>query len=274
MKKKYSKIILFVCSLCLVVFAAACGKEATGEAANPKDKPLRVGTDAVTPPFVFMDKGKIDGFDVDLIGAILDEAGYDYQVENVGWDPLFALVENGEVDIGMTSITITEDRQQTYDFGDPYFESKLMILAKEGTDIKNAIDLKGKKIGVQNATTGQIAIEKIVGKNDSTVMKYETLGVAFMALKNGDIEAVITDNAVANEYVKNNPNDNFVAISDDVNFEPEYYGVLFKKGNAFADEFNVALKKVIDDGTYTKIYEQWFDVTPDVEVIRALSTIE
>ncbi len=274
MKRKYSRIILFVCSLCLVIFTAACGKEASGDTINPEDKPLRVGTDAVTPPFVFMDKGKIKGFDVDLIGAILDEAGYKYEVENVGWDPLFALVENGEVDIGMTSITINDDRKQTYDFGDPYFESKLMILAKEGTDIKNAIDLKGKKVGVQNATTGQSAIEKIVGKNDSSIMKYETLGVAFMALKNGDIEAVITDNAVANEYVKNNPNDKFVAISDDVNFESEYYGVLFKKGNKFVGDFNVALKAVIDNGTYAEIYEQWFDVSPDLEVIRALSTIE
>lgn len=271
MNRKFTRLALLTFSLCLMMFATACGKVTSGE---EKDKQLRVGTDAVTPPFVYMDKGQIVGFDVDLIQAILDEAGYTSKVENVGWDPLFALVDNGEVDIGMTSITITEDRQQTYDFADPYFESKLMILAKEGTDIKNAIDLKGRKIGVQNATTGQIAIEKIVGKNNPSILKYETLGVAFMALKNGDIEAVITDNTVANEYVKNNPNDKFVAIADEENFEPEYYGIMFKKGNEFVAEFNHALKTVIENGTYAEIYEQWFAVSPDVEIIKSLSTVE
>lgn len=269
------KIIAFlVLAISLVIFVSACGKQSAGTTSGNQDKELLVGTDAVTPPFVFMDKGEIVGFDVDLIRAILDEAGHKSKVENVGWDPLFTLAKEGQVDIGMTSITITEERKQTYDFADPYFESKLMILAKEGTDIKNAMDLKGKKVGVQNATTGQIALEKIVGKNNPDIFKYETLGVAFMALKNGDIEAVITDNTVANEYVKNNPNDKFAAISDDVNFDPEYYGVLFKKGNEFIGEFNEALKTVIDNGTYTEIYEKWFGVSPDLEVIKSLSTVE
>lgn len=261
-------------TLCLLVFISACGKQTSGQAENGGKKTLFVGTDAVTPPFVYMDKGELVGFDVDLIKAILDEAGYGYKIENVGWDPLFTLVENGEADIGMTSITITEDRKQSYDFADPYFESKLMILAKEGTDIKSAIDLKGKKVGVQNATTGQIALEKIVGANNSSIMKYETLGVAFMALKNGDIEAVVTDNTVANEYIKNNPNDKFVAISDDENFEPEYYGILLKKGSSLGGELNRALKTVIDNGKYTEIYEQWFGVSPDLDIIKAQSSVK
>ncbi|MEH7345719.1 basic amino acid ABC transporter substrate-binding protein [Bacillus sp. JJ1532] len=270
--KKHHQLVLCLLTICIVIFTAACGKNSTENTNASGEKELLVGTDAVTPPFVYMDKGKIVGYDVDLISAILDEAGYKYKIDNVGWDPLFALVENGEVDIGITSITITDDRKQTYDFADPYFESKLMILAKEGTDIKNAIDLKGRKVGVQNATTGQIALEKIVGENNSNILKYETLGVAFMALKNGDIEAVITDNTVANEYVKNNPNDKFVAIPDDENFEPEYYGILFKKGNSLSGEINKALKTIIDNGTYTEIYEKWFGVSPDLEVIKALST--
>lgn len=274
MNRKLQQMTLFLLAICFIIFTAACGKENSESTNAPSEKVLLVGTDAVTPPFVYMDKGKIVGFDVDLISAILDEAGYKYKVDNVGWDPLFALVENGEVDIGITSITITDDRKQTYDFADPYFESKLMILAKEGTDIKNALNLKGKKVGVQNATTGQIALEKIVGENNPNILKYETLGVAFMALKNGDVEAVITDNTVANEYVKNNPNDKFVAISDDANFEPEYYGILFKKGNSMSGEINKALKTVIDNGTYTKIYEKWFGASPDLEIIKALSTTE
>lgn len=270
------KMILFILVISLIIFTAACGNEPSQNvnASVEGEKVLLVGTDAVTPPFVYLDKGEIIGFDVELIGAILDEAGYKYKVENVGWDPLFALVENGEVDIGITSITITDDRKQTYDFADPYFESKLMILAKEGTDIKNALDLKDKKVGVQNATTGQIALEKIVGENNPSILKYETLGVAFMALKNGDIEAVITDNTVANEYVKNNPNDKFVAIADDENFEPEYYGILFKKGNSLSSDINNALKTVIDNGTYSKIYEKWFGASPDIDKIKALSTAE
>src|SRR5690606_3350028 len=120
-----------------------------------------VGTEATFAPFEFMEKGEVTGFDVDLLNAVAEEAGYEVKIDNTGWDAMFAGLQSKQLDIGMAGVTITDERVESYDFSDPYFESKTMIAFKEGkVDIKTAKDLKGKKLGVQNGTTGQFAAEK------------------------------------------------------------------------------------------------------------------
>lgn len=131
-----------------------------------------------------------------------------------------------------SGITINDKRKQTYDFSiPPYFESTYMIMVKENSPIKNALDLKGKTIGVQNGTTGQAAVEKLLGKENKNIKKFENTVVAIMDLFNGGVEAVVTDNAVASEYVKNNPDKKIKTIADPEHFESEFYGLMFPKGS-------------------------------------------
>jgi polar amino acid transport system substrate-binding protein len=141
-----------------------------------------------------------------------------------------------------------------------------MIVFKEGTDIKSAEDLKGKKIGVQNGTTGQLAAEKVVGANNN-ISKYENTAVAFMALENNDVEVVVTDNVVASEYTKNNPNSKVKAIEDKDSFESEFYGLMFPKDSKLKAEFDEAIKAVIESGKYAEIYEKWFGKEPSVDTL-------
>jgi glutamine transport system substrate-binding protein len=267
------KTLSFLLVIMSVMVLAACGTATTGSEATETEtgsetvEKLLVGTDAAFAPFEYMDKGEIVGFDVDFLAAVMKEAGYEYELNNIGWDPLFASVQGKEVDLAISGITINEDRKQTYDFSVPYFKSTHMIVFKEGGDIESANDLEGKRIGVQNGTTGQSAAEKIVGANNSSISKYENTAVAFMALANGDVEAVVTDNVVANEYVKNNPDAKVEAIEDLENFESEYYGLMFPKGSELKPKFDEAVKTVIENGTYTEIYKKWFGKEPNVDVL-------
>lgn len=273
MKRKsfFAMAIILVIAL---LSACGTGDEGSGDNQNAdsgngdqKEK-LIIGTDAAFAPFEYLDKGKIVGFDVDFIDAVMAEAGYDYEIKNVGWDPLFPSVENGDVDFGLSAISITGERLESYDFSVPYFESRLLIMVPEGSDVQSATDLEGLLVGVQNGTTGQVAIEKVLGENNPNIKKYETTAVAIMAMKNGDVDAVVTDNTVAEEYVKNNPNDNFVTIGDPENFAPEYYGLMFKKGSELKAELDEAITKVLDSGKYEEIYQEWFGYEPDVEVLK------
>lgn len=118
-----------------------------------------------------------------------------------------------------------------------------MILVKEGSSIKSAKDLQGKVVGVQNGTTGQEAVEKILGKENKNIKKFEDTVVAIMDLLNGGVEAVVTDNAVANEYIKNNPDAKIVAFEDPDHFESEFYGFMFPKGSELKQKVDEALKK-------------------------------
>jgi glutamine transport system substrate-binding protein len=195
----------------------------------------------------------------------MKEAGIEYELKNVGWDPLFAALQSKEIDMAISGITINDKRKQTYDFSIPYFEATQMIMVKENSPIKNALDLKGKTIGVQNATTGQEAVEKLLGKGNKNIKKFETTVVAIMELLNGGVDAVVTDNAVANEYVKNNPDKKIKVIPDSKHFASEFYGMMFPKGSDLKAKVDEALKKVIESGKYAEIYKKWFGTEPNLD---------
>ncbi|WP_078551451.1 basic amino acid ABC transporter substrate-binding protein [Bacillus alkalicellulosilyticus] len=271
MKKLFSGIV----ALSLLALAACGSADTQGSGGNEsseaeESKKIVIGTDAAFAPFEFLDKGEIVGFDVDLISAVLEEVGLDFEINNVGWDPIPIMLNNNEIDIAVSAMTITEDRLESFDFSNPYFESTHMMVFKEGTNITNANDLVGLKIGVQTATTGQTAAEKIVGENDSSISKYENTAVAFMALQNGDVDVVVTDNVVAFEYVQNNPEQEVIALDDTTNFDAEYYGFMFKKDNDLKAQVNAGLKTVIENGTYSEIYEKWFGEQPNVDLLLEL----
>lgn len=255
MKRKFKMGLIGLSAAFLVACSSGSG-----------DK-LTVGTDAAYAPFESLDGDKIVGFDVDLLDAVMKEAGLDYELKNKGWDPLFIALQNEEVDAGISAITINDDRKKSYDFSSPYFESINMILAKEGTSIKSAKDLEGMKVSVQNGTTGQAALEKMFGKSEN-IKKYENNVLAIQALLNGEVEAVVADNAVVQEYEKNNPDKKLVTISDKENFESEFYGIIFPKDGEHQEEINKAMKKIIDDGKYTEIYKKWFGEEPNVDVLK------
>ncbi|HEY4553239.1 MAG TPA: basic amino acid ABC transporter substrate-binding protein [Bacillaceae bacterium] len=265
---KKSFLALAIGSLLLL---AACGtsdkSSGSGEGSEEK-KVLNVGTEATFAPFEFMDKGKVSGFDVDLLTAAAEEAGYEVKIENTGWDAMLAGLQGKQLDIGASGITITPERLKTYDFSVPYFESTSMIAFKEGTDIKTAEDLKGKKIGVQNGTTGQFAAEAVVGQNAKDISKYETAALMFQALQSDNVDAVVTDIAVALEFVKNNPNSKIKTVSDE-QFEPEYYGFAFPKGSELKADFDKALNTLFENGKYEELYKKWFNgEKPDLESLK------
>jgi glutamine transport system substrate-binding protein len=261
------KSFIFGMIIMLLLALVGCGTSSeTNSAANGEaNKKVIVATDASFAPFEYMDKGTIVGFDVDLLDAVMEEAGIEYELKNIGWDPLFAAVQGKEADMAVSAITINEKRKQTYDFSVPYFESTHMILVKEGSLIKNALDLKDKVVGVQNGTTGQAAVEKILGAENKNIKKFENSVVAIMDLLNGGVEAVVTDNAVVNEYIKNNPDQKLVGLEDPENFESEFYGFMFPKGSELKSKVDEALKKVIESGKYEEIYEKWFGSKPNVD---------
>lgn len=263
---KKVKLVSTVLMVAFLLILSACGTSKTG--GDGEKKTLRVVTDAAYAPFEYQDKGEIVGFDVDFINAVAKEAGYNVKVENVGWDPLFVEVKGKTADFGLSAITINDERKQTYDFSVPYFLSKNEILVPKNSDIKSAADLKGKVIAVQNGTTGQEAVEVLIGKKSDKLKKFENINLAIMELKSGGADAVVADNTVVEQYVKNNPNENFAVIEDDAVFEKEFYGLLFPKGSKLKAEFDKAVKKVIDNGTYAKIYKQWFKIDPDTKLLK------
>ena len=166
--------------LSLVVLAVAgCGGDKP--AVKEEKKVLKVATSPDFSPFEFMDeKGKIVGFDIDLMNAIGAKMGREVKVENISWDGLIPALQAGNVDVVIAGMSITPEREKAVLFSSVYYDSGIGILVKSGSGFKGIEDLKGKKIAVQMGTISQDIAEKIEG---ATVQKLSVSTDTFLELK-------------------------------------------------------------------------------------------
>jgi len=225
------------------------------EASTEMPSKVVVGTNAEYPPFEFVDdNGEIQGFDIDLMNAIAKAAGFEPEFVNTRWDGIFVALASGEFDAVISAATITDERKQTVDFSDPYFNAGQVLAVKRGSDIKSVDDLAGKKVGVQLGTTGDIWASD---NTDAEVVRYDEITLAMQALANGDVDAVINDAPTTADMIKANPEWNIEIV--DGPFTEEYYGIAVRKdAPAVLEAINKGLAAVKESGEYDEIYNKWF----------------
>ncbi|AYC28544.1 basic amino acid ABC transporter substrate-binding protein [Paenisporosarcina cavernae] len=253
MKKSKKLFLVGALFTSVSLLLSGCG-EGDSDGASGDGEKYVVATDATYAPMEYMDdSGKIVGIDIDIVDAIAEEAGIEIEYKNYGWEPLFSAVQNGEVDFAVSSITITDERKETFDFSDPYYFANQLILVPEDSDVKSFDDLKDKKVSVQINTTGHEAVKDLLGNTSSSIVATETMPLAISEMINGNADAAVGDNAVINEYKKNNPDVKLKVIEDD-SFEKEYYGLMMKKGNdELAEKLNEAIQSLKDSGKLEEI---------------------
>jgi len=257
------------------IVLAACSKQepppppapvASAPASAPAPAPAKVyvvGTDAAYAPFESQnEKGEIVGFDVDVVTAAAKKAGIEVKFVNTPWEGIFNALGQGDRDMVASAVTITDERKQTMDFSDPYFDAQQLIAVKENSKVTKFADLKKLKIGVQTGTTGEEAVAKLVGKTNPNIKRFESTPLALKELESGGVDAVVADNGVVIHYVANNPGGKFKTVSDK-DFVPEKYGIALKKGNTeLQAKLNKGLADIKADGTYDQIYAKYFGAAP------------
>jgi polar amino acid transport system substrate-binding protein len=258
--KKNWKTALLVGTMMVSLVAAGCGSKetatTTGSGDASADKVYVVGTDASYAPFESMTGDKIEGFDIDVLNAVADAGGFKIKYENTPWDGIFLALNNGERDIVASAVTITDERKANFDFSEPYFEATQMIAFKKGADIKSLADLKGKKVAVQNATTGDEVVAKMEAELKE-LKRFESMPLALLELQNGGADAAVGDNGVVLEYVKNNKDAGFETVVD-TSFAKENYGFVVKKGNKeLVDKINAGIKKIKESGKLDEINKKY-----------------
>src|SRR5258706_11855946 len=237
---------------------AACSKQEPVPAAAAT-KVYVVGTDAAYAPFESQnERGEIVGFDIDVVSAIAKNAGIEVKFVNTPWEGIFNALNQGDRDLLVSAITITDARKQTMDFSAPYFDARQLIAVKADSKVTRFEDLKPLKVGVQTGTTGDEAISKLQGKNSPNVKRFESTPLALTELAAGGVDAVVADNGVVIHYVANNAGSQFKTVSDPT-FAPEQYGLAVKKGNAdLLAKLNKGIADIKSDGTYDAIYKKYF----------------
>lgn len=232
---------------------------ATGKFTTVEPGKLHMSTNAAFPPYeMIKDDGTFEGIDVEVAQAIADKLGLELVVDDMGFDAALLAAQNGQSDMVMAGVTVNADREKVMDFSDSYATGVQVIIVKEDSPIQSVDDLaNAQMIGTQKSTTGYLYCSDTPengGYGEDHVTGYESGALAIQALLNGQVDAVVIDNAPAQEFVAANPGLKIL----DTEYVTEDYAIGFAKGNtALRDAVNNALKELIADGTVQSIIDKY-----------------
>ena len=240
------------------VASSAASSEAASSAAaeltTVEAGKLTMATNATFPPYeMTTDAGEFEGIDVDTAKAIAEKLGLELQIDDMDFDAALLSVQQGKADIVMAGVTVTDERKAVMDFSDSYATGIQSIIVPNDSDIASPDDLSGKKIGTQRGTTGYIYCSDDFG--DENVVAYDDGLTAVQALNNGQVDAVVIDNAPAQEFVAANPGLKVL----DTSYAEEDYAIGVAKGSALEDAVNKALEELKADGTLQAIVDKYIN---------------
>ena len=233
---------------------AAAGEFTTVEAGK-----LHMSTNAAFPPYeMIKEDGTFEGIDVEVAGAIAEKLGLELVVDDMGFDAALLAAQNGQSDMVMAGVTVTDERLEVMDFSDSYATGVQVVIVKEDSPIQTVDDLaNADMIGTQVATTGYIYCSDTPengGYGEDHVTAYESGALAVQALVNGQVDAVVIDNEPAKAFVEQNEGLKIL----DTEFAVEEYAIGVQKGNtALLDAINNALAELIEDGTVQSIVDKY-----------------
>ena len=249
--------------------AAASGDKADGDAAELTtltEGVLTMATNAQFPPYEMVADGDgvdgtgFEGIDVELAAALADKLGLKLQIDDMDFDAALTAVQQGKCDVVLGGLTYTEKRDEVMDFSTPYSQGVQVIIVKEDSAVQSADDLANvDMIGTQRGTTGYIYCSDTTdngGFGEDHVAAYDSGAAAVQALMNGQVDAVVIDQAPAEAYVAANEGLRIV----DTPYVTEDYCVAMAEGNtAMQDAINNALAELTADGTVQQILDTYIN---------------
>ena len=219
---------------------------------------LIMSTNAAFPPYEMVADGEgvyqgLEGIDVEIALAIADKLGLELVIDDMDFDAALMAVQNNSADVMLAGLSYSEDRDEVVDFTDSYATGIQSVIVKEGSDV-TMDNLGDYMIGTQRGTTGfQYATDDY---GEEHVIGYDNGATAVQELINGTIDAVIIDNAPAQEYVAANP-DAGLALLDGAWVEEDYCAAVDEGNTVLLEAINTALNELISDGTVQTIIDKY-----------------
>ncbi len=242
--KKFARIIALVMAVALMAtLFASCKKE---------DNVLKMGTNAAFPPYEYYEGDKIVGIDAEIGALIAEKLGMELEIVDMDFNGIIAAVQNGSIDMGMAGMTKDPDREKSVNFSTSYATGVQVVIVKEGSAIKSIDDLKGKKIGVQEATTGDSYATSDFG--EEAVKRYVNGAAAVQDLQNGSIDAVIIDNEPAKAFVA--ANEGLTILETEYTVE-EYAIAVSKDDPELLEKINDAIAELKEEGKIDEIINKY-----------------
>lgn len=221
-------------------------------------------TENAYPPLQFIEPGTGNaiGWEYDAVAEIAERINITVVYENISWDAMIPAVSSGQFDVGMTGITIREDRKEKVDFSDKYMTSEMVMMVRG--DEERFVDAASFAanddllMAAQPGTTPfYVGVYDVLDGNEANprIQLMETFGATVQALRTGDVDLVLTDGTAGNGYV--DASDGGLKIIGE-KLGTEDFGFIFPKGSDLVESINAAIADMTSDGTIDALNKKWF----------------
>ena len=248
------KLFAVLLSAMLLLAMAACGEQPQTPDDTQEPAVLHMATEGTFPPYEYYDNGQLVGIDIEVAGAIAEKLGMTLETTDIAFESIIPGVQAGKYDIGMAGVTVSEERLQQVNFSDSYATGVQVVIVKEGGKVQSLDDMADAIIGTQSGTTGFIYASGDFG--DDHVKSFTKTTDAVEALKNGQVDCVLLDNAPAEALVEANP-DAGLSILETAYTVEDYAIAINKENTDLQAKINAALAELKADGTLQSIIDKY-----------------
>ena len=273
MKTTMKKILAAVMTMMMVMALAACGgsggessdSEGGGKLASVQENgKIVMCTDAAWAPFEYIGAdGEVTGVDIDIANKIAEGLGVELEIVNVSFDSISTYLANDEADMAIACITVTDERKEQMDFSTPYTTVQQYMIVMADDDTSTMEGLAGKAVGTHLGTTGDFLMDDeinggVLEGTGAENKQYKALPDAALAMKSGELQAIVCDSVLAENIVKSN-GDAFKCFPEKYDSgeeaEVENIAIAFNKGNEdLVAAVNEIIEPLIEDGTVEEFY--------------------
>jgi polar amino acid transport system substrate-binding protein len=222
---------------------------------------LIVGAYPSNPPWETKnDKGEFEGFEVDLVKAIAKKLNREVELQDLGFQALFAATSSGRIDMAISTITITQERLKSQAFSQPYYDSDMALAASANTSLKTLADVKGKTLGALATSTGETWIRSNMQKYGIADIKtYNTQQDLLLDTRNGRVDGAISDLAGMQFTFQKMTG---MKIVERIK-TGDQYGIMLRKGSPLVEPVSNAISELKKDGTLAALHKKWLGADPE-----------
>lgn len=231
--------------------------ESGNTASSASGKKYVIATDTVFAPFEFTDEsGAFVGIDVDLLDAIAKDQGFEYELQSLGFDAALVAVQSGQADCVIAGMSITDERKETFDFSDAYYDADVTMAVAAGSSIASYDDLNGKKVAVKTATNGSDYAKSIADQYGFDIVEFKDSPTMYQDVITGNTVACFEDYPVMAYNIKQGAG---MEMPEGTTAAGSSYGFAVQKGqNAeLLEMFNKGLADIKANGTYQEIVDKY-----------------
>lgn len=253
MKKVLLTALALIMSLAIL---AGCGGGSSDD--QEEAKSYVIATDTTFAPFEFTNEdNEFVGIDVDILAAVAEDQGFEYELQSLGFDAALAAVESGQADGMIAGMSITDERKETYDFSEAYFDSTVCAAVKADSTAASLDDIKGNKVAVKNGTQSASWAESIAEEYELELIYFDDSAMMYQNVLSGQAVACFEDYPVMAYGVTQDNGMKLLVEEEDDYATPYGFAVQKGKNAELLEMFNKGLANIKENGTYDEILAKY-----------------